>query len=301
MLAMAPEPRIVRSGPRAGALLVLLWGIGCGTGCDRKPRPPKSAAEDTGEHTVTVELGGGRRLRPAVRASLAGLAKPIGALTPGSDGILLAHPRPRALGVALGSASTATDVVLLDHGKKVVKLAPNLAPALRTRVDVIPELYQYALVLPAGAAAKARIALGQQLSFELPEGLRPARVLLPVTLMPRDRPSVTVLAELARGSEETSMGLMYRRSLPPEGGMLFRFPRPDVLWFYMKNTRIPLDMIFLDDRRTVTGVVHRAKPLDETTVGVGPIENQYVLEVNAGFARRHGIAAGTQASFQLPD
>ena len=83
--------------------------------------------------------------------------------------------------------------------------------------------------------------------------------------------------------------------------LIFVFPRSDVLWFYMKNTRIPLDMIFIDDRRMVTGVVHRARPFDERTVGVGPIPNRYVLEVQAGFARRHGIAEGTQVSFRLPE
>jgi hypothetical protein len=193
------------------------------------------------------------------------------------------------------------DLVLLDEAKKVVKVAPKLPSSEPARVDVIPDLHQYTLVLPAGAAAEVGITVGQTLAFELPETARPAQVLTPVALLPPERPSVTVLAELALDPAETSMGLMHRRSLPPGGGMLFRFPRSEVLWFYMKNTRISLDMIFIDEHHAVTGVVHRARPLDETTVGVGPIPNRYVLEVPAGFARRHGITEGTQVSFRLPE
>jgi uncharacterized membrane protein (UPF0127 family) len=248
-----------------------------------------------------METAKGGRIELELRATMAQLRAPIGALPPGASGILLAYPRPRALGVSLGTASSTTDVVLMDEGKRVVKVASALTPGLARRVDVIPSLYQFALVLPSGRAAKAGIAEGDSLTFELPEEARPSRVLLPVTLMPPGRAAVTVLCELALDPQETSMGLMYRRVLPPEGGMLFRFPKAEELWFYMKNTLIPLDMIFINESHTVTGVVHRARPLDESTVGVGPIPNRYVLEVRAGFARRHGIVAGTQVSFQLPE
>ena len=95
--------------------------------------------------------------------------------------------------------------------------------------------------------------------------------------------------------------MMHRGELDPNGGMLFVFPANQVQNFWMKNTFIPLDMIFIDSRKVVVGVVHQAKPLTTTLRGIGDIPCRYVLEVNGGFARRHGIAAGTRTDFKLPD
>ena len=70
--------------------------------------------------------------------------------------------------------------------------------------------------------------------------------------------------------------------------------------FWMKNTLISLDMIFFNDNFVVTGVVHRAKPRDESAYHVGQVNSRYVLEVPAGFARRAGITSGTSVAFSLP-
>lgn len=281
-----------------GALILALAALTC---CTKKGGSTPEGSAQPGTRALSMTLPGGKVLRPALRATFAERHLPLGALPPGSAGLLFAYPRARALGLSVATAKSPTDVVLLDEAGKVVRVAAAQPAGASRRVDVIPELYQYALVLPSGDAARQGIAAGQVLRFELPEEARPARVLTPVTLQPPGRSAVTVLSELAIQGEETSTGLMYRRSLPPKGGMLFRFARPQVLWFYMKNTRIPLDMIFIDDARVVTGVVHRAVPFDEQTVGVGPVKNRYVLEVRAGFARRHGIGEGTRVTFRLPD
>ena len=75
--------------------------------------------------------------------------------------------------------------------------------------------------------------------------------------------------------------------------MLFVYDAPQIATFWMRNTLIPLDMIFADETGVVTHVHENAVPLDETTINGG--ENvQYVLEINGGLAGRLGIEPGTQ-------
>lgn len=99
--------------------------------------------------------------------------------------------------------------------------------------------------------------------------------------------------ELAITPEEQARGLMFRESLPRGAGMLFLYDRPSRVSFWMRNTLISLDMIFVDDTGTVTRVHHEAIPLDETPIpgGDGVLA---VLEINGGLARRFGIAEGSE-------
>jgi uncharacterized membrane protein (UPF0127 family) len=119
-------------------------------------------------------------------------------------------------------------------------------------------------------------------------------------------PTVTVHApgapvhlevELARSAAEQDRGLMFRRHLPNNYGMLFVFPAAAPRYFWMHNTYVALDMIFIDAAQTVVEVVHRAEPLSRTSRGTS-IPCQYVLEVAAGFAARHRVAPGTKISVQ---
>ena len=89
---------------------------------------------------------------------------------------------------------------------------------------------------------------------------------------------------------------MFRRELPDGTGMLFLFEREEPRTFWMRNTLIPLDMIFLDGKLRVVGVEEQTIPHDETPRGPAT-PAQYVLEVPGGYARRHGIAAGAKATF----
>ncbi len=86
---------------------------------------------------------------------------------------------------------------------------------------------------------------------------------------------------------------MFRESLPRGAGMLFVYETPRRASFWMKNTLIPLDMIFVDQAGTVISVHHRAIPGDLTPIegGTGIFA---VLEINGGLAQRYGIAPGTQ-------
>ena len=99
--------------------------------------------------------------------------------------------------------------------------------------------------------------------------------------------------ELADEEAERARGLMNRDDLARGAGMLFVYPEPQRVAFWMKNTRIPLDMIFLDAAGTVQKVHHEAVPHDETPI-FGGAGIQSVLEINGGLAHRIGIEAGWQ-------
>ena len=99
--------------------------------------------------------------------------------------------------------------------------------------------------------------------------------------------------EIADDPQERAQGLMFREALDPAAGMLFIFERPHEARFWMKNTLIPLDMIFLDPTGTVRHVHSRAVPGDLTPIsgGEGILK---VLEINGGLAESLGIAPGSE-------
>lgn len=103
--------------------------------------------------------------------------------------------------------------------------------------------------------------------------------------------------ELALTDRERQHGLMYREHLDDDAGMLFIFERPRVQSFWMKNTRIPLDMIFIGEGGEIVGIVESAEPLTLTARRVdGP--SRYVLELNGGATRKLGITAGQRVHFE---
>ncbi|MGX0903053.1 uncharacterized membrane protein (UPF0127 family) [Roseovarius sp. MBR-79] len=97
--------------------------------------------------------------------------------------------------------------------------------------------------------------------------------------------------EVADTDALRAQGLMHRESLASSAGMLFVYPSPRPVGFWMKNTLIPLDMIFMDATGTVQRIGHEAQPHDERPV-MGGDGIQTVLEINGGLARRIGIAEG---------
>jgi len=118
-----------------------------------------------------------------------------------------------------------------------------------------------------------------------------------VTLMPPGADAVSVRVEIARAEDQRRRGLMFRTQLGEDAGMIFLFERPQHLTFWMRNTEIPLDMIFIEPSMRVLGIVENAEPRTDTSRSV-PGESQYVLEVNAGFSRRHGLGPGTVVGFE---
>lgn len=101
--------------------------------------------------------------------------------------------------------------------------------------------------------------------------------------------------ELATTSETRAQGLMHRTELAEDRGMLFIFFDDRVRSFWMKNTLIPLDMIFMNARGEIVTIVTEAKPLDLTPRG-GDVPVRYVLEVAGGVAEKVGIKLGDRIS-----
>jgi len=109
--------------------------------------------------------------------------------------------------------------------------------------------------------------------------------------------SSAVRVEVARTPSELERGLMFRRELGPDDGMLFVFPETADHTFWMKNTFLPLDMIFIDAGGTVIGIVERAEPMTTTPRRVDA-PSRYVLEVNGGWSSARGVAPGDRARFE---
>ena len=97
--------------------------------------------------------------------------------------------------------------------------------------------------------------------------------------------------EIAKTEQSRETGLMNRRFMPADRGMLFEFPVEEPVAFWMKNTFIPLDMIFIRHDGAVVAVASNAEPLSETTIpSNAPVDG--VLELNGGVAASIGLRAG---------
>jgi len=108
-----------------------------------------------------------------------------------------------------------------------------------------------------------------------------------------------VQVEVARTDAERERGLMGRHRLEPGHGMLFVFETEDEHVFWMKNTLVPLDMLFIDGLGTIVGIVARAEPLTTSPRTVGR-PSRYVLEVPGGWAEERGVKAGDGVRFEGP-
>src|SRR2546428_10906151 len=113
----------------------------------------------------------------------------------------------------------------------------------------------------------------------------------PVAVIRGPGAAVEVSLEVAATPAERERGLMYRSSLAEGRGMLFVFDEDRNHSFWMKNTLIPLDMLFIARDGTVVGIHANATPQSTADIAVG-MPSRYVLEVPGGWAARHGISAG---------
>ncbi len=119
-----------------------------------------------------------------------------------------------------------------------------------------------------------------------------------VFITPKGRQS-SFTCEIAQTPSERATGLMHRKTLAPTKGMVFVFPHPEEQMFWMKNTHIPLDMIFISSDGVVVGVVENARPLSMELRGVST-PSQFVVELAAFTAGKHGIKVGTKVGFDPP-
>jgi uncharacterized protein len=104
--------------------------------------------------------------------------------------------------------------------------------------------------------------------------------------------------EVMRNEAEREKGLMFRRYLPPDRGMLFDFKVEAPVMMWMKNTFLPLDMIFITRNGVVKNVVQNAEPMSETIIPSGG-DVFAVLEVNAGTAARIGVRTGDRVEHPI--
>ena len=107
---------------------------------------------------------------------------------------------------------------------------------------------------------------------------------------------IAVNVEVVSTPAKIGQGLMYRQHLPPDAGMLFLMGYENDWQFYMRNTLIPLDMIFIKKDMTIAGIVENAEPRTETLRQVGT-PSLYVLEVNGGWTAAHKVSSGAIVRF----
>lgn len=118
--------------------------------------------------------------------------------------------------------------------------------------------------------------------------------------IPKPSGDLIIEAEVARSSSEKAMGLMYREVLPYNSGMLFIYNKNVLIGFWMKNTKIPLDMIFIDENKDVVDLIVRTQPCksDPCESYYPKSEYRYVLEVNGGWTEENKLEIGDQLEFE---
>jgi uncharacterized membrane protein (UPF0127 family) len=109
-----------------------------------------------------------------------------------------------------------------------------------------------------------------------------------------------ITAELALTGEQLQTGMMFRKSMPENEGMLFVFAVPVRASFYMRNTTVPLTAAYLDSEGTILEL-RELKPLDETPVVATTDNVQFVLEMNRGWFERHQLSPGARVTTERGD
>jgi len=135
------------------------------------------------------------------------------------------------------------------------------------------------------------------ISFVVLTGVTACQAQPRVSIIAKEGREITFQVEIADTPTKREMGLQYRRELAPDHGMVFLFPMEERQSFWMKNTPIPLDMIFISAERKIVGIVENTVPfsLDGRSVSG---TSQFVLEINGGLSRRYGFKAGDSVRFQ---
>jgi len=109
--------------------------------------------------------------------------------------------------------------------------------------------------------------------------------------------STKIFAEFATNSQERARGLCCRDSLPQNSGMLFVYDQPGNYRFWMKDTKIPLDMYWISSEKTIVHIEHMVLPSSFPASFGTDKKAQYILETNGGFAKAHTISVGDRVEF----
>ena len=160
--------------------------------------------------------------------------------------------------------------------------------------------FLYSLLLPLSllvpacspqAAQNAPTPTATQASVHPVSGLQ----VIPLTVTTLKGPHA-FRVELARSPEEQAKGLMFRTEMGPDEGMLFPYDQPRVLSFWMKNTVLSLDLVFIDEQHRIINVAENAVPYSEQSI-LSDAPGIAVLELNGGRARELGIVAGNKVDW----
>jgi uncharacterized protein len=107
-----------------------------------------------------------------------------------------------------------------------------------------------------------------------------------------------IQVEVANNPTERTQGLMYRSEMDADKGMLFIFDKMDMQSFWMKNTILPLDILFIDDKGIINTIHRNTIPYSEASLP-SKGKSQFVVEVNAGFCQKHNINEGDLIEYKL--
>jgi hypothetical protein len=188
-------------------------------------------------------------------------------------GLCLAASGALGVGVACSRTPEEPNPIVRDPSKSVVPPGPpGPVVALKTEPGIPPPA-AHCPVDPAPGEIATLYGKGKA-SFQTPDGA-----------------THTFEVEIARTEQAQARGLMYRTSLAEGAGMVFAFAESHHARFWMKNTCIPLDIVFVGEDNRVLGVV-TARPLDESGVEVSGF-SKWVVELAAGVAKKRGIGMGT--------
>ena len=117
-----------------------------------------------------------------------------------------------------------------------------------------------------------------------------------LTIFKSDSTQITLDIEIADTDFDIQTGLMYRNAMEKNQGMLFVFDDAQPRSFYMKNTQISLDLIFINENKTIVSFQKNAKPFDESALPSNA-PAKYVLEVNGGLANEWAVSIGDSINF----
>lgn len=118
-----------------------------------------------------------------------------------------------------------------------------------------------------------------------------------MTIIKKSGQELKIKLKVADTINERAKGLMYVKEMPEGEGMLFVFETEEMRRMWMENTYIPLDMLFVDKDKTIFNYKENATPLSRDIIySVGPAK--YVVELNAGFVKSHGIGAGDKIEYE---
>ncbi|WP_438002658.1 DUF192 domain-containing protein [Sorangium sp. So ce321] len=207
-------------------------------------------------------------LAPALGALL--LASALGACERRVDEPVPVTPRSAVVGVPAPDVAPPVSTGTPDQGRCIHATPATPERPLPTRAGPDP-------ACPEDPASPFQLATGKVIFLEA------------------KAPDVVV--EIARREKERARGLMYRKSMPENRGMIFVFEQRSNHSFWMHNTCIQLDMLFIDSDGTIVGIEENTPTLNDSSFEVG-CPSTYVLELNAGWARRHGVVAGQKVRLE---